>query len=260
MRLGLIYANVGGYKALSESASLAEKYNLESIWVVDHSLVPKTISNYPYTESGKLPLPVETPLFDPFVSLAYLGTRTNAKLGAFILAAQRHPAHVAKSIASIENLSGIGRTILGVGIGWCKAECEWLGIPFSNRVQRTEETVKAIRSIWREVDVYGPTYKWENAVSKPTCDVPIIIGGSTVASAKRAAQIGDGYFPVVRSLDELNSLHYVFYKECETIGIQTDSLDFSVHPVSGNMNDIYNFCKNQNIRLILGADKINEVL
>ena len=60
---------------------------------------------------------------------------------------QRHPAYLAKEVATLDQLSG-GRTILGVGIGWLREEFEALGIPFEERAARTEEICAALRTLW----------------------------------------------------------------------------------------------------------------
>src|SRR5206468_4174362 len=63
----------------------------------------------------------------------------------------RHPAVLAKDAATLDVLSE-GRVEVGIGAGWHEPEYRAAGIPFSPgpvRVERLEESVKAIKGLWR---------------------------------------------------------------------------------------------------------------
>ncbi len=154
MKFGLMFANVGPFgqpDGLEHLARTAEETGIESIWTVEHVVVPTGYtSKYPYSSSGRMPGPENSPIPDPLLSLAYAAACTERlKLGTGILILpQRHPVYVAKELATLDVLSG-GRALLGVGIGWLREEFETLGIPFGDRARRTEEAIQAIRTLWK---------------------------------------------------------------------------------------------------------------
>ena len=62
----------GGGPDLARVARRAEELGFESLWIPEHLILPVEYrSRYPYAESGRLPVPPDTPLHDPFVALAY---------------------------------------------------------------------------------------------------------------------------------------------------------------------------------------------
>ena len=131
-------------------AGSAEKAGFESIWTVDHVVVPSGYrSRYPYDPSGRLPSGEDAPFPDPLIWLAYVaGTTSTIRLATGILILpQRNPLVLAKELATLDYLSS-GRVTLGVGIGWLKEEFEALGIPFERRGERTEESIAAMRALW----------------------------------------------------------------------------------------------------------------
>jgi len=92
--------------------------------------------------------------------------------------------------------------MLGVGVGWCREEYEALGRPWSDRGRRCEEYIDVLRTLWRESE---PAFDGR-FVTFPalTCDpkppggaIPIVIGGTSPAAARRAGRVGDGFFPAL---------------------------------------------------------------
>jgi probable F420-dependent oxidoreductase len=230
MKFGIAFATRGplGQPAmLAHLARTAEDTGIESIWTTEHVLVPVGYkSEYPYDPSGKMAQEDNAPHPDPLLPLAYAAAVTSKlKLatGVMILP-QRHPAYVAKQVATLDVLSE-GRMILGIGIGWLKEEFEALGIPFEERAGRTREAVAAIRSLWSEGDdpFEGRYYKWGRVQSNPKPvqpgGVPIVIGGHTDLSAKRAARYCDGYFPGRDDTEgRLTELLTIMREECDRLG------------------------------------------
>jgi probable F420-dependent oxidoreductase len=227
MKFGVMFANVGPFgqaEGLVHLAQTAERVGIESLWTVEHVVVPKGYqSPYPYAPTGKMPGPEESPIPDPLVWLGFAAAVTKKiKLGTGILILpQRHPVYVAKEVATLDQLSG-GRALLGVGIGWLREEFEVLGVPFAERATRTDESIRALRSLWAD----GPSrfdgthYRWAPLESNPKPrqrpGVPIVIGGHTPGAAKRAARLGDGFFPA--RPDNLVELLRILRDECGKIG------------------------------------------
>ena len=155
MKFGLAFANIGPFvepEAAVALAVAAEAAGFESIWTVDHVVVPAGYqSKYPYDPSGKLPSGEATVFPDPLIWLSYVAARTSTlRLATGILIVpQRNPLVLAKELASLDYLSG-GRMILGAGIGWLEEEFDALGVPFAGRGERTDESIAAMRALWSE--------------------------------------------------------------------------------------------------------------
>ena len=194
-------------------ARLAEEAGFESLWTVEHVVVPANYrSQYPYSPDGRMPGKEEVSIGDPLIWLAYAAAvteRINLATGILILP-QRNPVLLAKECATLDTLSN-GRLLLGVGVGWLQEEFDALGVPFEDRGARTDEHVEALRVLWREAE---PTFAgrfstFEKAKSypkPPRGSIPIIIGGHTDAAARRAGRIGDGFFPWGLSVEHLTRL------------------------------------------------------
>jgi alkanesulfonate monooxygenase SsuD/methylene tetrahydromethanopterin reductase-like flavin-dependent oxidoreductase (luciferase family) len=120
-------------------------------------------------------------------------------------------------------LSG-GRAILGIGIGigWLEEEFRGLGIPWAARAARTEECIAALRSLWSDAPraFAGKHYAWAAVESNPKPvqkpGVPIVLAGQVAGTARRAARLGDGFFPA--RTDNLRELMDALRSECAAIG------------------------------------------
>src|SRR5438132_3416452 len=134
MRFGIIFANVGNAvtpEGATALATIAEENGFESLWTVEHVVVPAGYqSPYPYSPTGKMPGPEESPIPDPLIWLTWVAAVTrNIRLATGILILpQRTPAVLAKEVATLDLLSG-GRVILGVGGGCLQAGFKALGVP-----------------------------------------------------------------------------------------------------------------------------------
>lgn len=236
MKFGLIYANAGPFaypEGLANLARTAEETGIESLWTVEHVVIPVGYrSVYPYSPSGKIPGPENIPIPDPLVALGFVaGLTKKIRLATGILILpQRHPLYVAKEVATLDVLSG-GRVILGIGVGWLREEFDALGIPFDDRGSRTAEAVRAIRSLWKdEPEAFeGRFFRWPPLESHPKPvqrpGVPIVVGGHTELAARRAARYGDGFFPGVAELDQLTSILGTLRAECAKIGRSADDIE-----------------------------------
>ena len=229
MKFGLMYANAGPFaypEMLTHLATTAERVGVESIWTIEHVVIPVGYkSAYPYDPSGKIPAPEQLPMPDPFVALAYAAavTKTLRLATGIVILPQRPPLYVAKEVASLDVLSH-GRVILGIGVGWLEEEFDALGIPFEERAARTAESVRAMRSLWKdEAEAFeGKFFRWGKLESHPKPvqkpGVPIVVGGHTELAARRAARYGDGFFPGVTDEDKLIWLLGIMREECKKVG------------------------------------------
>jgi probable F420-dependent oxidoreductase len=131
--------------------------------------------------------------------VAAITTQLELATGVLVLP-QRQTALVAKQAAEVDVLSG-GRLRLGVGVGWNSVEYQALGQDFHNRGARSEEQIALLRALWSEkvITFEGRWHTVEQAGLNPlpARPIPIWIGGYSEVTLKRAARIGDGYFPAV---------------------------------------------------------------
>jgi len=229
MKFGVAFANVGPFVQPEQAVLLAkscEEAGIESLWTVEHVVVPSGYeAQYPYSSDGRMPGPESSPIPDPLIWLAYVAAATREiKLATGILILpQRHPAYVAKELATLDVLSG-GRAILGIGIGWMKDEFDALGIPFEDRVARTEEACAALRTLWKPgANAFaGKHFSWNALESNPKPvqpgGVPIVVGGHAIGAARRAARVGDGFFPMKTGGSRLRELLDAMGDECARVG------------------------------------------
>jgi probable F420-dependent oxidoreductase len=207
VKFGLRYASLGQYAsgpAAVELAQAAEAAGFESLWTVEHVVVPARYeSRYPYSPTGKMGSGLEDfPLPDPLIWLAYVASATRTiKLGtAILILPQRNPVVTAKAVATLDYLAGGDRVLLGVGVGWLAEEFATLGVPFEDRGARTDEYVAAMRALWSQerASFRGRFVSFDEVFCRPRPAggrIPIVVGGDTPAAARRAGRLGDGYFP-----------------------------------------------------------------
>src|SRR5579885_3821416 len=239
MKFGLMFANAGAFSnpdLLAHLATTAESCGFESLWTVEHVVIPKGYQTpYPYSKDGKIPGGEDVPIPDPLLPLGFVAALTKKiKLatGVMILP-QRHPLYVAKEIASLDLLSQ-GRTILGIGSGWLKEEFDALGLDFHQRGARTDEAIKSLRALWSPAAAssfhgkhfsFGPVKCFPKPVQKN--GVPIIIGGHSPAAAKRAGRYGDGFFPAIGEPDKLEELFAMMSEEAKKAGRDPKQIELS---------------------------------
>ena len=206
MKFGIIFANAGPLgepDVTTGLAQLAEEHGFESLWTVEHTVVPAGYaSEYPYSDDGKMPGGDAVSITDPLIWMTWVAAVTNrlrVATGILILP-QRNPVTLAKELATLDVLSK-GRVDLGIGVGWLEEEFEALGVPFDDRGRRTDEYVAALRALWTDdpATFKGEFVAFERCHSNPKpvqpSGIPITVGGHSKAAARRAGRLGDGFFP-----------------------------------------------------------------
>ena len=142
---------------------------------------------------------------DPFVALAFAAAATRKlKLGTGIaLVPQRDPIITAKSVASLDQLSG-GRFMFAIGGGWNVEEMENHGARYDTRFKLLRERVLAMKELWtrEEAEFHGhlvnfdPVWLYPKPMQKP--HPPIFLGGETDHTLQRVVEFCDGWFPRTR--------------------------------------------------------------
>ena len=137
-------------------------------------------------------------------------------------AGYRHPAVLAKSIATIDNFSG-GRVTLGLGAGWHQSEFDAYGIPFPPapvRLRQLEEQLLCIRALFIEevVDFEGDFYRLRAARCVPKPDqqhLPLWVGGQGErVTLKLVARHADGWNAPFVSVDTFRHKRGVLEAHC----------------------------------------------
>lgn len=200
MRLGVhlpqFRAPVPG-AVLADAARAAERAGADDLWVSDHLLLPVDSERPPAS------------FHDPLTVLTWAAAvTTRAGLGTSVLVAPyRHPVVLAKALASLDALSG-GRVIAGLASGWLESEFVALGVPFHDRGRRTDETIAAVRALWRG----EPSFRWHGAEvaghrllpgpARPE-GPPVWVGGDSDAGIRRAVRVGAAWHTTTSHPDRL---------------------------------------------------------
>jgi probable F420-dependent oxidoreductase len=141
------------------------------------------------------------PQWEPVAALAAVAAATERiRIGSLVYDIDyRHPVVLAKAAATTHLLSG-GRFEFGIGAGWMESDYEEAGIPFDRpglRIQRLEEALEIIRSMWTEekTSFAGEHYRIQDAqraANLPEGPVPkILIGGGGPRLLRLAGRYAD---------------------------------------------------------------------
>jgi probable F420-dependent oxidoreductase len=200
VRVGVVFpqteigADVAGVRAYIQAV---HELGYKHLLAYDHVVGADPSHHSPWTG----PYTNKSMFHEPFLLFAYaaaLAPDLEMVSGVFILP-QRQAVLVAKQAAELDVLTG-GKQRMGVGIGWNHVEYEALGMRFENRARRFEEQIELMRRLWTE-----PVLSFEGRYHKVTAaglnpmpvqqPIPLWIGGSAEPALKRAAVLGDGFFP-----------------------------------------------------------------
>ncbi len=166
-------------------ASHAEATGWDGLWVADHFM--------PNDDTA-----LDQPMHEALALLAALAVAVpRVRIGSLVLGnTYRHPAVVAKTAATIDQISG-GRLVLGVGAGWQENEHARYGIPLGTVTERLDwfqeacEVMVSLRDQARTTTT-GDRYQLADAPlePKPTGRLPLLIGAS---GQRRMARIVAAY-------------------------------------------------------------------
>ena len=173
--------------------------------ISDHVVIPTAIAaEYPYSASGEFPSGTRGERHEQLTEIAWIAAKTTRlRLVTSVMVVPHRPAVLtAKILQTIDTLSG-GRLTVGIGAGWMREEFEAIDAPdFDARGTVTDEYVRAFVELWtRDAPTFdGKHVKFSNIgfdpkpVQKP--HPPIWVGGESGPSVRRAARVGNAWYPI----------------------------------------------------------------
>lgn len=198
---------------LRDAALLVEQLGYDSLWSSDHFMPWFGDETGANLEGWQL-LP------------AWGALTRRVRIGMLVSgAAYRHPAVLAKMVATLDHITD-GRAILGIGAGWLEREHDMYGLPFGTpgeRLARLGEAVPVIRSLLDEprTTFRGRYYHLEDALAQPKPlqrHLPILVGGGGERHTLRiAAQYAD-LWHVTASPAEITHKIEVLRRHCAELG------------------------------------------
>jgi probable F420-dependent oxidoreductase len=172
---------------LVETVELVDRGGYDSLWVGDH-------------------ISFAVPILDPLLQLAQAAVVSRRlTLGTSVyLLPLRHPAPVAKQVATLDHLTE-GRLIFGVGVGGeFPKEYEVCGVPRNERGARLTEGIGLLRRFWSGEKVSHDGRFYGNFTDVPmrpparqSGGPPIWCAGRSEGALRRTGRLADGWLSYV---------------------------------------------------------------
>ena len=144
-------------------------------------------------------------------AMAAAATRTIRVMTGIVIAPLYHPVLLAKTVATVDAVSG-GRLDFGIGISGqrgTQVEFESVGVSVRTRGRRTNEMMQLMKRLWTEehVDHHGQFFDLDDVtlVPRPVQQPhpPMWVAGRSDAAMRRAALLGDGWYPYLFTVGRL---------------------------------------------------------
>ena len=182
-------------------ARAIEDHGFHGLYLPEHTHIPS---------SRATPAPMGEPLpdaygrlYDPWVALAAAAEATERiRLGTGVaLLVERDPIALAKTVASLDHLSG-GRVTLGIGFGWNREEMADHGVDHRRRRAVTEDHLSVMRALWAEEQQgfegthasVAPSWAWPKPVQSR---LPVWLGaGMGPRTLAWLVEACDGWIPI----------------------------------------------------------------
>lgn len=219
---------------------MLEEEGVESVWMPEHAVMAQDYEpRYEYSADGRAPITASTVMPDALHWLTFAAALSERlRLGTAVLIGPQHSAAIlAKRLATLDALSG-GRLEAGIGIGWQREEYEAVGVPYRDRGRRLDELLDAMRSLWRDdpATFRGEFVRFERVFcdTKPAGPegIPLLIGGSSEAAARRAGLRGDGFVPYAISPERLAERVALMREVARAAGRDPAALRVTLWPAS----------------------------
>ena len=159
------------------------------------------------------------------LSFAIAARTQRVRVGtAIAIAPLYNPVELAQDAAMLDQLSG-GRAWLGLGTGYMPVDYSTVGVPWDNRAQRFDETVRIVRAAHtsESFSFADSVYSLEkvSVIPKPVQPggVPLHLAAWTPGGLRRAARLGDGWITnALMSLSTMTAMAGSYRAEAEKLG------------------------------------------
>jgi probable F420-dependent oxidoreductase len=208
MQIGFNLPNSGPLSGVTDMTRIAaegEAMGFDYLTLTDHVVLPNTkVPGYPYSESGQFYEDAPTERHEQIVAMTWIAARTSRiRLVAAVLVVPHRPAVLAaKMLATLDVMSG-GRLVVGVGAGWLRTEFDAVvTTPFDERGPVTDEYIDTFRELWTNPTPHfnGRYTRFDGIVFEPKPvqkpHPPIWVGGEAGPALRRAARVGDAWYPI----------------------------------------------------------------
>ena len=188
-----------GYWDIAEFAQQAESLGLDRVTIGEHVM--------------ELNPPRPTLLSIPAMACAAGATSTLRVMTGIVIAPLYHPLILSKLVSTLDIVSR-GRLDFGIGISGqreTQVEFEAMGISVRTRGRRTDEMLEVMKRLWTEEQVthHGRFFDFEDVTLLPPPvqrpHPPIWVAGRSEASMRRAALLGDGWYPYLFTVRRLKA-------------------------------------------------------
>lgn len=188
---------VDDYWDVGEFARRAEALGYDRVTVGEHIM------------DGNPPRP--TMMGIPAMAAAAGATTTIRVLTGIVIAPLYHPVMLAKMVSILDQISD-GRLDFGIGISGqrdTRAEFDALEIPVNTRGRRTDEMLRVMKDLWtsEKVSHQGRFFNFEDVtlLPKPMQQPypPVWVAGRSDAAIRRAAIVGDGWYPYLFTVNRI---------------------------------------------------------
>lgn len=196
-----------------------------------------------HVQDGDPPIPRLLAL--PLLAAAAAATKRIRVMSGIVIAPLYHPVMLAKLVATVDHIAG-GRLDFGIGISGqrgTRIEYDILNVPVETRGRRADEMLPLLRRLWSEERVThkGAYYQFDNATLLPQPlqrpGPPIWIAGRSEAAMKRAATLGDGWYPTLFTVRRLKESNDTVRKLAQAAGRDLSQFHFGVSQTTSIAED-----------------------
>ncbi len=226
LKLGiLLWSQATDWPGMLDAARRVDSLGYDHLWTWDHLYA---IFGDPYQ-----------PMFEGYSVLAAWATATErTRLGLLVGANTfRNPGLVAKSIATIDQISG-GRAIMGLGGAWFDLEHEAHGVDFGSgfgqRLDWLHEATGAIRGLLDGRTITsesGDRYGFRDLRHQPLpvqTHLPIMIGGSGEKKTLRTVATYADMWNAMGTVELMARKVDVLRRHCEAVGRDPREIEFTL--------------------------------